>query len=175
MSTHFGVEHARRIAACMVFPLLMTGCAVTPEQFARERHTLRDDEVCRAQINALRAGDRHFKGKLDEELHRRGVSPPDCPQIVQKSSNDAAAVAVLAVLGAALVAVAKSGGSGAYGPYTPYAPDAGTADFDWAWDQFYNQYNALVSDDRISAFGKDSMLLNTGMGTPRRPHRTAGG
>jgi len=97
MSPHSNVEHARRITACMVFPLLMTGCAVTPEQFVRERHTLRDDEICRAQINALKAGDRHFKGKLDEELHRRGVSPANC-SIASRRSRKFAVSSTLSLL-----------------------------------------------------------------------------
>lgn len=148
----------RHVAACMIVPMLMTGCAVTPSQFAREKYSLRDDEICRAHVQALKTGDWNFKDKIDEELSRRGVSPSDCPQIVQKSSNDAAAVTVLAVLGAALVAVAKSGSGGAYAPYTPYEPHSSITDYDWAWDQFYNQYNLLVWACRGKQTGQFAVL-----------------
>ena len=47
----------------------------------------------------------------------------------------------LTILGvAATAALAASGGGGGYTGNSYYAP----TDYDWAWDQYYNQYRQLV-------------------------------
>lgn len=146
-----------RIFSAVVAAAFLAGCAVTPEQFARERYNLRDDEVCRARLKVISTGNTSFRTQLNDELSRRQIDPLDCPQIVQNASNKAAGAAALAILGAALVAVAKSGGGGGYSPYTPYTPYVVT-DFDWAWDQFYNEHSQLVWACRGKQTGQFAVL-----------------
>lgn len=129
----------KRFTASLVVSSLITGCAVSPQQFAEKRQSLRPDELCRTREAAERKNNFSFLSEIDQELTRRGISPNECSDIVKKSNSNAAGAAVVILGALAIAAAAKSGGYGG----NSYQPNTNT-DYDWAWDQFYNsQYNLV--------------------------------
>ena len=118
------------------------GCTVSPEQFEREKYTLRDDEVCRAQIKAVSEGNWDFQEPLDKDLARRGVNPLSCPSIVQNANNRTGAAVSLLAIGAALALASRPPSPAGYAPPPAYRQPP--PDFDWAWDLFFNEHYALV-------------------------------
>src|SRR5690606_21767936 len=93
--------------------------------------------------------DYQFKISLKRELESRGYSLLDCKKIMDDRHS---AIAIGAILGAALIAVSQSGGGG-----SGYAP---VSDYDYAWDQYYNQYGQLVWACRGKQTGQFSYLEN---------------
>jgi len=86
----------------------------------------------------MRQSDYQFQADIEVELARRGVSPYQCHEIVDRASKEATAAIAIILGGAAIAAAARSSGGGGY----PYAPT--NQDYDWAWDQFFDQYSQLV-------------------------------
>lgn len=130
--------HMKKLGVSLVI-VVLSGCAISPQQFAAQRETLRPDEICRGRSAAVKNGDYVFVQAIDEELSTRGIPPGDCPAIIEKASQQASAAAALILGGLALAAIARSNPGGGGYPYTPEPQDN-----DWAWDQFYNQYYQLV-------------------------------
>lgn len=130
-----------RAVALLTAASLASGCAISPEQFARERHTLRIDEVCRGYLKSLESSNSNFYRDTTDELDRRQVSRLECSRIVKESNDQAAGALTAVLLGAAIIAVAANSGGGSGGYVNPYAP---VYDYDWAWDQFFNENYALV-------------------------------
>jgi len=130
---------ASSVVALLTAAALASGCAISPEQFARQKHTLRIDEVCRGYLKAVETSNWAFQSDISDELDRRQVSRHDCSRIVKESNDKAAGALTAVLLGAAIIAVAANSGGGGYvNPYTP------VYDYDWAWDQFFNENYALV-------------------------------
>lgn len=132
---------ASSVVALLTAAALASGCAISPEQFARQKHTLRIDEVCRGYLKAVETSNWAFHSDIAEELDRRQVSRYDCSRIVKESNDQAAGALTAVLLGAAIIAVAANSGGGGGGYANPYAP---VHDYDWAWDQFFNENYALV-------------------------------
>jgi len=132
---------AFRVVALLTAAALASGCAISPEQFSRQKHTLRIDEVCRGYLKAVETSNWAFHDDTTEELDRRQVSRYECSRIVKESNERAAGALTAVLLGAAIIAVAASSGGGGGDYVNPYAP---VHDYDWAWDQFFNEYYALV-------------------------------
>lgn len=128
----------RLIALAMICVTVLTGCAVSREQFQRERYSLRDDEICRALLYARKEYDYSYQDELSDELQRRGVQTYSCSSLVADADRRATAALVGVLAAATVVAIAKNsngGGGGYYGDQI---------DYDWAWDEFYDQHYSLV-------------------------------
>lgn len=128
----------KKSALVLVIAAMLSGCAISPQQFAAQRETLRPDELCKGRASAVQSGDYQFRSDIDGELYRRGLGPSQCPAIMEEASRKAAAAAAIILGGLAVVAIAKSSGGGGY-PYQPISQD-----YDWEWDQFYDQNYQLV-------------------------------
>ena len=140
--------------AGLVIAALLTGCAISPQQFAAQRETLRPDELCKGRASALKNGDYQFRSDIDDELLRRGLGPSQCPAIIEEASRQAAAAAAIILGGLAVVAIAKSSGGGGGGyPYQPVLQD-----YDWEWDQFFDQNFQLVWACRGRQTGQFAVL-----------------
>ncbi|GAA6141937.1 hypothetical protein [Hydrogenophaga sp. 5NK40-0174] len=133
--------------------MALSGCAVSRAQFNREKHSLRDDEVCRASLAARKATDFDYQDEIGEELMRRGIPFESCSSIVATADRRAAAAFVGVLAAATVVAAARHQGSGG-GAYYGGAPH----DYDWAWDQFYDQHGNLVWACRGRQSGQFSHL-----------------
>ena len=128
-----------KIITYFILGSFISGCAVSPQQFSQKKHTLRADEICRAREAAVEKKNYSFLNDIDLELTSRGIQANECSKIIKESNLKTAGVAV-AVLGVlAIAAAAKSGGYGG----NNYQPN-NAADYDWAWDQFYNSEYNLV-------------------------------
>ncbi len=127
----------RLVSLLVVFSLF--ACSSTPQQFAEKRYSLSEANLCRTYKEAQEKGDYSFSRDVKTEIDRRNITPQQCESAMTKQSVGAA----LAVVGAALVvgAAARSRGGGGGAPSNQYAA---TTDYDWAWDQFHNQYYQLV-------------------------------
>lgn len=130
------------ISVVLVFCLLISGCAISPQFYYANRATLTDHEVCSALLNARTARvDPGFYSDLQNDASNRGYTATDCERYVSEN-NKKAGVALLLIAGVAVAAkVARSGGGGGGGANN-FAP--GATDYAWEWDEFYNQYSQLV-------------------------------
>jgi hypothetical protein len=128
--------HVRRLVA-MCAVTVVSGCAVTPEQFYSQRGSLSTVTLCRTYQSALQNSQWQLARDVETELGSRlGVQASQCQKIINE--NEMAIIG--GVLVAAAVVVAASEGGGTAAPATR----SQAADSDWDWDQFYNEYGVLV-------------------------------
>lgn len=127
-----------RLISTLTILSLLTGCAVGPTQFAAQKDRLSPLDICRARASAIEKNNAQYLSNIDEELRRRGISTGDCTGIVSDGNKTAAAAAIAIIGILAIAAAARSGGGGSSYQST------GINDYDWAWDEFYNEYASLV-------------------------------
>lgn len=128
----------RRVLVAVV-AVALASCAVTPQQFAQQRYSLSDLEVCRAAISAAKSSDYNFQSITQDEARRRGLAPESCARLVKEANEKAVAAAAVVIGVIAIAAAARKGGGG-----SSYAPTTGVTDTDWSWDLFYNEYRQSV-------------------------------
>lgn len=144
----------KRGILAIAIAVMLNACAISPQQFAAQRETLRPDELCKGRVSAVKSGDYQFRSDIDDELLRRGLGPSQCPAIIEEASRRAAAAAAIILGGLAVVAIAKSSSSGGGGyPYQPVLQD-----YDWEWDQFFDQNYQLVWACRGRQTGQFAVL-----------------
>jgi len=121
-----------------VLALVLTGCAITPQQFERDRYSMSELAVCKAAVDAIKSGDYSFKSSVESEAGRRGLTGEKCVTLLQEDQRQKAMAAALIIGAIAVAAAARGGGGGGTG--SSYA----ATDYDWDWDMFYNEYRQLV-------------------------------
>lgn len=144
------MKKATKLLVSIVSFAVLIGCSSTPKEFAQNRYTLSDANVCRTNAEAQKRGDYQFAAEVQVELDRRRVSYDQCQSEMTKQGAGAA----VAILGAVLLvaAASRSGSGGGGGQYTSPATD-----YDWAWDEFYNQSYQLVWACRGKQTGQFAM------------------
>lgn len=125
---------ATALAVCIA------GCAVSPRQFAAQRTTLSDVDVCRAYEASRKSRDVSFIMDTERELNARGVVRTNCPGLIS-AANQKTGQAVVGIAAALLLIAAVAAGGGGGGAGQSYA---NTTDYAWSWDLHYNQYGQLV-------------------------------
>lgn len=106
----------------MMAALAVTGCAVTPQQFAQRKNTMSDTEVCQAAKSARQSGEAGYVRMVNEEGYRRGLTVDRCNALVAQSERDGA-IAAVALVGVAALALAsqQSGHAAAPAQSSEYA------------------------------------------------------
>jgi hypothetical protein len=118
--------------------ILLSGCAVTPEQFYSQRSSLSAVTLCRTYQSAVQSSQWQLARDIETELGSRlGVQASQCSKVI--SDNEMAILGGV-LIAAAVVAAASEGGGAAAPPVT----SSQISDYDWDWDQFYNEYGVLV-------------------------------
>lgn len=126
-------KYIRRGVVTSVISTQLVSCVgITSQSFYANPSQASDYQICKSWKSTE---DIAFKLSLKAELESRGKSLFDCQRIMDERHN---AIAIGAILGAALIAISQSGGGGS-GSAPSYATD-----YDYAWDQFRNEYGQLV-------------------------------
>ena len=120
------------------FLAVVSGCAVTPEQFYSQRGSLGAVTLCRTYQSAVQTSQWQLARDIETELASRlGVQASQCNKVI---SDHEMAVLGGVLIAAAVVAAASEGG----GATAPPATNSQISDYDWDWDQFHNEYGVLV-------------------------------
>ena len=132
-----------KCVAIFLVAALMTSCAMSPEQFQKERYSVGDARLCKTWRGAVASDDWPFITDVGDEIVRRGLDNVKCAQIER---NQALAIGAGVLVGAAVVAAARNGGG--VGAGVAVGGGAGYAganyDYDWEWDEYYSANNELV-------------------------------
>lgn len=100
--------------------LALTGCTTTQEAFDKNPKQVPKVDICRTLIQQINVNPA-FAKDLVTELVRRGVNPYECPAMVQKQDQAAAALVAVAVVGGAVAYCSNhSCGGGGYAPAPRY-------------------------------------------------------
>lgn len=110
-------------AAMVVLP----ACTTTQSEFAANPRTVPKVNICRTY---LETPDPYFRQKLAQELGRRGISPYECPGMVQQQNNAAAALVAVAAVGGAVAYCSRHNCGGEGGYYRPPAQYPGNCRYD---------------------------------------------
>lgn len=105
---------ARRFGVVAI-ALALAGCTTTPAEFNKKPSAVSKAALCKTVFETQ---DPQFQLQLVAELNRRGMSIPECQQMVIQQRQAAAVMAGLALVGTA-AAICANGNCGA-GGYTPY-------------------------------------------------------
>ncbi|MDR9813760.1 hypothetical protein [Rhizobium hidalgonense] len=105
---------ARRLCA-VAMSFVLVGCTTTPAEFNKKPSAVNKAALCKT---VLETQDPAFQLQLVSELSRRGMSIPECQQMVIQQRQAAAVLVGLALVGTA-AAVCANGNCGG-GGYTPY-------------------------------------------------------
>ena len=118
---------------CTVF---LFGCSTitSPEIFKEKKASLSDSELCRTLIKASDTGNTILYSDALTETFDRGLTYAKCKDRVTAQNNLIAAITAGTIAG---IVASSNNGSGYVPPTTPQ-------DFQWAWDEFYNEYRQLV-------------------------------
>ncbi len=114
--------------------LALTGCTTTQEAFNKNPKQVPKVDICRTLIQQINVNPA-FAKDLVTELVRRGVNPYECPAMVQKQDQAAAALVAVAVVGGAVAYCANHhcGGGGYANPYR------GNCQYNWQYDAAGNR------------------------------------
>lgn len=112
------------IAALMVVAL--SSCTTTQAEFAQNPKVVPKVNLCRTYLESR---DPVFQQQIVQELQRRGVSPWDCPTMVQRQNQAAAALVAVALVGGAAAYCANRNCGGGY--YNAYP---GNCQYTWQYD-----------------------------------------
>ncbi|WP_132664680.1 hypothetical protein [Rhizobium sp. PP-CC-3G-465] len=86
--------------------LALAGCTtVSQAEFAKNPKAVRQASLCRT---FLESGDQHFRQGISRELTRRGLNPYNCPAMVQRQNQAAAAIVAVALVGTAVAVCANN-------------------------------------------------------------------
>lgn len=126
-----GMSHllTRTLTVVSIALFALAGCTTTQVEFQKNPKSISKGSLCRTY---LESGDPYFRRGLESELTRRGISPYECPAMVQAQNNAAAALAVVALVGTAAAVCANNYCGGV--SYQPYRPYPGNCQYDWQYD-----------------------------------------
>jgi hypothetical protein len=138
-------RQARRFSAgALAFAL--ASCTTTQAQFNKKPEAVSKAALCKT---ILETPDPLFYQQLLSELSRRGISIPECQQMVQQQKQAAAALVAVALVGTA-VAVCANGNCG--GGYTPSYGYRGNCQYDWQYDAAGNRCGRRSAWSRPGGF-----------------------
>lgn len=121
-----------RLGAAAVLSLALVGCTTTQEAFRQNPKEVPKVDICRT---LMQTQDPTFSRELAGELVRRGVNPFECPSMVQKQDQAAAALVAVAVIGGAVAYCANRNCGGGYAP----SPYPGNCQYNWQRDAAGNR------------------------------------
>lgn len=105
---------ARRVGAVAV-SIALASCTTTQAEFSKKPAAVSKAALCKT---VLETQDLIFQQQLLTELSRRGISVPECQQMVIQQRQAAAALVAVALVGTAVAVCANNNcGGGSY--YTP--------------------------------------------------------
>ncbi|WP_184459402.1 hypothetical protein [Rhizobium aethiopicum] len=105
---------ARRFGA-VAMSFALAACTTTPAEFNKKPSAVSKAALCKTVFETQ---DPQFQVQLVAELNRRGMSIPECQQMVLQQRQAAAVMVGLALVGTA-AAICANGNCGG-GGYTPY-------------------------------------------------------
>ncbi|MCZ4093396.1 hypothetical protein [Sinorhizobium psoraleae] len=107
------------IAAAMTFAV--ASCTTTPADFRKNPKAVSKAALCRTYLDTY---DDPFRQEIALELGRRGITPYECPAMVQKQNQAIAATVAIAAIGTAVAVCANHncGGGSYYPSYPRYRP-----------------------------------------------------
>lgn len=115
------INTARLSIAALITLALASCTTTTPAEFQKNPKGVPKVNLCRTY---LESPDPVFQQQILGELARRGISPYDCPAMVQQQNQAAAALVAIAVVGGAVAYCANhncgGGGGGYYRPPPSY-------------------------------------------------------
>lgn len=109
-----------RLTAAALIAVAVSGCTTTtPTAFQKNPSGVPKVTLCRTYLESY---DPLFQQQILAELARRGISPYECPAMVQQQNQAAAALVAVAVVGGAVAYCANHncGGGGHYRPAPTY-------------------------------------------------------
>ncbi|ULJ74395.1 hypothetical protein [Rhizobium gallicum] len=108
---------ARRLGAVAIAPALAS-CTTTQADFTKKPSAVSKAALCKTVIETQ---DPMFQQQLVTELARRGISIPECQQMVVQQQQAAAALVAVALVGTAVAVCANNNcGGGYYAPARRY-------------------------------------------------------
>jgi len=121
-----------RLGTAAVLSLALASCTTTQEAFRQNPKEVPKVDICRTLIQTQ---DPVFARELVTELVRRGVNPYECPSMVQKQDQAAAALVAVAVVGGAVAYCANNRCGGGYAA----SPYPGNCQYNWQRDAAGNR------------------------------------
>lgn len=113
--------------------LALASCTTTPAEFNKKPSAVSKAALCKT---VLETQDPAFQLQLVSELNRRGMTIPECQQMVVQQQQAAAVLAGLALVGTAAAVCANGNCGGGYAPYRRYP---GNCQYDWQYDAAGNR------------------------------------
>lgn len=110
---------AARLGAVALMSLVLASCTTTQAQFEKNPKGVPKVNLCRTYLESTNPV---FQQQILAELSRRGISPYDCPTMVQQQNQAAAALVAVAVVGGTVAYCANHncGGGSYYRPPPTY-------------------------------------------------------
>ena len=105
-----------RLGAAALIALALSSCTTTTQaSFEKNPKAVPKVSLCRTYLESR---DPVFQQQIVEELARRGITPYECPLMVQRQNQAGAVLAAVAIGGAAVAYCANHncGGGGGYYP-----------------------------------------------------------
>jgi hypothetical protein len=109
---------AQRTGAVMI-SLALASCTTTQAEFVKKPNAVSKAALCKT---VLETPDPVFQQQLLTELSRRGITVPQCQQMVLEQRQAAAAIVAIALVGTAVAVCANNncGGGSYYNPPSRY-------------------------------------------------------
>jgi hypothetical protein len=107
---------ARRLGAVMM-SLALASCTTTQAEFVKKPSAVSKAALCKTVLDTQ---DPVFQRQLLGEILRRGMSVPECQQMVIQQQQAAAALVAIAVVGTAVAVCANNNCGGGYTPARRY-------------------------------------------------------
>ena len=126
--------------AIVLVAALISSCAMSPEQFQKERYSVGDARLCKTWRGAVASNNWVFIN-VGDEIVRRGLDNVKCAQIER---NQALAIGAGVLVGAAVVAAARNGGGAGVAVGGGAGYSGANYDYDWECDEYYSANNELV-------------------------------
>ncbi|MBX5226895.1 hypothetical protein HJC06_10715 [Rhizobium sp. NLR9b] len=124
---------ARRFGAVAI-SFALAACTTTPAEFNKKPSAVSKAALCKTVFETQ---DPQFQLQLVAELNRRGMSIPECQQMVVQQRQAAAVMVGLALVGTAAAICANGNCGGGY--YTPPRRYPGNCQYDWQYDAAGNR------------------------------------
>nr|WP_082519828.1 hypothetical protein [Rhizobium sp. Root1220] len=106
-----------RRAGAVAMTLALASCTTTQAELSKKPEAVSKAALCKT---VLETPDPAFQQQLLAELSRRGISVPDCQQMVQQQKQAAVALVALALVGTAVAVCANGNCGGGYPSYRGY-------------------------------------------------------
>lgn len=124
----------KRIAiTALCAALALSGCATSKSDFYSNPQASNTWSLCRALVEAQKAGDAAYTRDLTQILATRDMTTGDC-HTRNTVVEIGAVVVVVATIAAAILAAGRNGGGGG----------GGQSDYDWSWDAFMAQNGQMT-------------------------------